>query len=216
MSREEKPIIEINHILFDMHIFEITDMTLQFMETFIQSERKSIEQSSIVVQKKESISPLNYDGMEELISPKRTGESITPKKKTDIHEKQCRRCNKTKPVIDFNKNKKDKSGYQTYCRECSSIINKEWKKKHNNIPDGQRLFQGPKPSAKKPFQWTPQNDQIIMDNFKEHGVSGIYDKSLLPGFTLTEIRHRCQELHLIDSFGNTIEERGGGELNDNV
>jgi len=57
---------------------------------------------------------------------------------------------------------------------------------------------------------TQKIDDTIRKNFDDLGVSGIYDASLLPGFTLGEIRHRCQDLGLVDAFGLTIENRGGG------
>jgi hypothetical protein len=58
-------------------------------------------------------------------------------------------------------------------------------------------------SRKDAFQWNKEKDKIICDNFGTIGVGGIYDKSLFPGLSLAEIRKRCQELNLIDQFGNT-------------
>jgi ribosomal protein L24E len=88
-----------------------------------------------------------------------------------------------------------------------------WKKRSKTYreQDNKKTEQIPiKTEPKKTLAWTKERDQILLDNFDELRISGIYDQHLLPGFSLSEIRHRCQELHLIDSFGNTIEDRRGG------
>jgi hypothetical protein len=66
------------------------------------------------------------------------------------------------------------------------------------------LLPGEKPiiNQEKNFDWNKKRDEIIRDNFDELGPSGIFDKSLLPGFSLAEIRVRCQYLDLIDEYGN--------------
>jgi len=55
------------------------------------------------------------------------------------------------------------------------------------------------------FNWTWRRDNIVRANFDVLGPSGIYDKSLLPGFTLHDIRKRCQVLGLMDQYGNRVE-----------
>jgi hypothetical protein len=62
----------------------------------------------------------------------------------------------------------------------------------------------------KSFYWTNKRDKIIKENFNELGASGIFDKSLLPGFSLTQIRTRCQDLGLIDQYGNSKVKHGAG------
>ena len=39
--------------------------------------------------------------------------------------KFCSRCEKTKPLTDFNRNKTSRDGVQTYCRECQRTHDKE-------------------------------------------------------------------------------------------
>lgn len=138
-------------------------------------------------------------------------ETEVPKKvHIEISEKHCQKCNKTKPVSEFNKSKI--YGYQSACRDCQKKIRLKYEpKKEPDIksekqPDGELKKQPDKPvlkSRKDAFQWTKDKDKIICDNFGKLGVSGIYDKSLFPGFSLAEIRKRCQELNLIDQYGNT-------------
>jgi len=65
-------------------------------------------------------------------------------------------------------------------------------------------------SSQKGFYWTEKRDKIIKDNFEELGPSGIYDKSLLPGFSLTQIRKHCQDLGLMDQYGNSKVKNGAG------
>ena len=43
--------------------------------------------------------------------------------------KQCQMCKIIKPVYDFHKNKKLKSGYSSYCRKCKYESNKRSDKK---------------------------------------------------------------------------------------
>jgi hypothetical protein len=47
-----------------------------------------------------------------------------------LYEKQCTKCNQTKPIAEFNKQAKTKDGYQTYCRPCQSEISKDWYKEN--------------------------------------------------------------------------------------
>jgi hypothetical protein len=53
----------------------------------------------------------------------------------------------------------------------------------------------------KTLGFNAKRDRVLRENFEELGVSGIFDKSLLPGFSLTEIRKRCMDLGLLDQYG---------------
>lgn len=55
---------------------------------------------------------------------------------------------------------------------------------------------------------TKKVDDIIKKSFDEHGVSGIYDQKLLSGFSMTEIRRRCQDLGLLDQYGLRSSHKG--------
>jgi len=118
-------------------------------------------------------------------------------------EKYCSKCSELKPLSDFNKSKADRTGHQTVCRDCQRKINIEWKQKHR--PKKTEHSAIIKPVKQKSFAWTKEQDQILRDNFDELGPSGIFDKSLLPGFGLLEIRRRYQDLGLLDQYGNRIE-----------
>ncbi len=65
-----------------------------------------------------------------------------------------------------------------------------------------------KKDPKKGFYWTAARDRILRDNFEALGPGGIYDKSLLPGFSLHEIRDRCISLKLLDQYGIRLEKQG--------
>lgn len=43
--------------------------------------------------------------------------------------KICLRCNQTKPFSDFRVNKRNKSGYASYCTPCSNEYSKQWHEK---------------------------------------------------------------------------------------
>lgn len=40
--------------------------------------------------------------------------------------KTCVKCKEEKPLIEFNKNKSTKDGYQKYCKLCKAISDKKW------------------------------------------------------------------------------------------
>ena len=42
-----------------------------------------------------------------------------------IQMKQCKICNKTKPLESFHKNKPSKDGYRNECKECKSKIDRK-------------------------------------------------------------------------------------------
>ena len=44
--------------------------------------------------------------------------------------KKCCSCKKSKPKTEFNKNKTNKDGIQTKCRECSKRMYREHKERH--------------------------------------------------------------------------------------
>jgi len=55
--------------------------------------------------------------------------------------------------------------------------------------------------------WTKKYDKIVLDNFGCLGPDGIFAGKLLPGFTLSEIRSHCQDLRLLDKYGNRVEKK---------
>lgn len=72
------------------------------------------------------------------------------KKHVVLTKKHCSKCNTTRPVKDFNKSKKDRTGYQSYCRECSNKNRTKYnhkkqekptkEKSHDKAPDNTALF----------------------------------------------------------------------------
>jgi hypothetical protein len=54
-----------------------------------------------------------------------------PTKLTDIG-KVCTRCKKDKPLSAYNKTKRNSSGLDAHCRECSKLAQVQWRK---NNPD---------------------------------------------------------------------------------
>jgi hypothetical protein len=49
--------------------------------------------------------------------------------------KACRLCHESKPLAEFGKNPRRKSGIQNECRECMRTYQREWKRVH---ADGNR------------------------------------------------------------------------------
>jgi hypothetical protein len=41
-------------------------------------------------------------------------------------DKVCSKCKEPKDIGQFNKSSKSKDGLHAYCRQCNSLINKEW------------------------------------------------------------------------------------------
>jgi hypothetical protein len=58
------------------------------------------------------------------------------------------------------------------------------------------------------FVWNDEHDKILKKYFDELGPSGIYQKGIFPSAALWEIRARCQDLGLLDQYGNRPETRG--------
>ena len=50
---------------------------------------------------------------------------------TTIKTKQCSRCNITKPILDFGKNKCNKDLHQYYCKECGCKSSANWRETAN-------------------------------------------------------------------------------------
>jgi hypothetical protein len=217
MNINLKTDIYIDNVTFTFEIYQVDDGVITgfkfdnriFRSTQLPSDKKI----QLVIPPEVPKEPL-YNFIEKEIQkievPKRSHKK-TSTVPIEISEKHCSKCDKTKPVSEFNKSKQDRTGYQSSCRICASIVNKKWlqdhKKKQPDIKP-EKQPETKKHEHKEAFQWTKEKDKIILDNFKELGISGIYDKNLLIGFSLAEIRHRCQELKLIDAYGNTITERG--------
>ncbi len=61
---------------------------------------------------------------------KKVDRKTTSKKKAtrkqDPKSKQCARCLKRKPLDSFGKNPRMKLGRKSYCRDCSSELQREW------------------------------------------------------------------------------------------
>lgn len=51
--------------------------------------------------------------------------TVTEKLEKEVTEKMCAKCKHHKPFSEFNANKRDKSGYQSYCKECQKIASRE-------------------------------------------------------------------------------------------
>ena len=202
-----KPLIVINEESFSLEIRKIDELTKQLLTIWLESTSKKIHQlisdEKTVEEKQETEAPktASTEVPEKVFISKKI---LIPKKiPMETSEMTCNKCKKSKPLDDFNKSKADRTGHQRICRECQRKINFEWKQKHRP----KKTEQPTKTESKKTLSWTKERDAVIRDNFKDQGVSGIYDKSMLPGFTMTEIRRRCQDLYLLDDYGNLVEKK---------
>jgi len=68
---------------------------------------------------------------------KKSTSKKTAAKKLDSKNKRCARCLKRKPLDSFGKNSRMKLGRKSYCRVCSSKLQREWNEE-------QRAAQGSK------------------------------------------------------------------------
>lgn len=46
--------------------------------------------------------------------------------------KRCARCGETKNLTEFSKSKKNKDGWQSYCRDCAVINNRRWRSENRD------------------------------------------------------------------------------------
>lgn len=51
-----------------------------------------------------------------------------------IESKFCPRCKQEKPLIEFGKDKKNKSGYSCWCKQCKRKCSREWVTRNANNP----------------------------------------------------------------------------------
>lgn len=70
-------------------------------------------------------------------SKKTTSKKTAARKLVASKSKQCARCLKRKPLDSFGKNVRMKLGRKSYCRVCSSKLQREWNEE-------QRVAQGSK------------------------------------------------------------------------
>lgn len=91
-------------------------------------------------------------------------------------EKTCDRCNKTKPIKEFSKDKSRRDGYQYQCKVCNKIWAQSKKGKHasdlyNQSKKGRlvrnrykKTDKGKKTRNKNTRQYTKENPQRIKAN----------------------------------------------------
>ena len=62
-----------------------------------------------------------------------------PRPKKDVNAafalvaKVCVRCGVERPISEFYRSKRNKSGYYPYCKSCNSALNKKWRKSHKKL-----------------------------------------------------------------------------------
>jgi hypothetical protein len=68
---------------------------------------------------------------------KATSEKTTARLQTS-KSKQCARCLKRKPLDSFGKNSRMKLGRKSYCRVCSSKLQREWNEEQRAAQESKR------------------------------------------------------------------------------
>ena len=53
-------------------------------------------------------------------------------------DKRCPRCDKTKPIDDFNRSRSSADGASATCRACSKIASKEWRQRTGGVAENPR------------------------------------------------------------------------------
>ncbi len=76
----------------------------------------------------------------------------------------CKRCNKTKPSDQFNKNKSMRTGHQHYCRSCTlkyyKMYGKMYKFKYEQEKSDEAYYQ------KYPEKWIPYQKEYMDEYLK--------------------------------------------------
>jgi hypothetical protein len=114
------------------------------------------------------------------------------KKPVSVSEKHCPKCDKTKPAADFNKNTKDRTDLQSYCRVCSNEVtgNKKQSVVDNHL--SKKMMENSTGG-----EWDTAEIDILEENFfklggKELGALKIVEQGLLPGRTTQEINNMAR------------------------
>jgi len=80
-----------------------------------------------------------------------------------VPSKTCPRCETHKPAAEFNKNKRSKSGLQTYCRECQRERDREH---YANNPERRRqITKGRKRNNKR---YRRAAEQLVVEHLRSH------------------------------------------------
>jgi len=81
--------------------------------------------------------------------------------------KVCCHCKKEKPKSEFHKNKRNRDGLQTECKECHLSINTEWKSKNAG-----KMAQ----YKKKWMLNNPEKQKMYLENWRQKNKSLSYQK----------------------------------------
>jgi hypothetical protein len=102
------------------------------------------------------------------------------KKCVNLDLKKCGKCHEIKPVKDFNHSKADRTGYQSYCRDCSNKRRREYKNNSKKVVkkvDGIVVEKVKVVSDSKPSITIVDVDDKPIKGFTEHAQNRIKELS---------------------------------------
>jgi hypothetical protein len=81
--------------------------------------------------------------------------------------KQCIRCAENKPASAFSRTRREKDGYQKWCKPCSSAYKKEYYQKHGaKVREARRVYRlqhGLRQDLKKCYNITPRQYYAMLE-----------------------------------------------------
>jgi protein-arginine kinase activator protein McsA len=127
--------------------------------------------------------------------------------------KQCKKCNQTKSLLEFTKNKREKDGYRRVCRNCSSSYEKDRYHKNSSIRIVHAAGKEKRIHRNRMFIFEylkshpcidcPESDPVVLEfdhinNDKEYNISSL----VACGYSLAKIKKeikkckvRCANCH---------------------
>ena len=69
---------------------------------------------------------------------KTSKKKVSKKAPKSVKSKKCARCLDRKPLDSFGKNSRMKLGRKSYCRDCSSELQREWNEQQRVAQDSKR------------------------------------------------------------------------------
>lgn len=101
--------------------------------------------------------------------------------------KKCGKCHEIKPVKDFNHSKADRTGYQSYCRDCSNKRRREYKNNSKKVVKKVIWLGG-----KKVDEAVVEKVKVVSDSKPSITIVDVDDKPI-KGFT-EHAQNRIKEL----------------------
>lgn len=90
-----------------------------------------------------------------------------------METKTCSKCNESKPVSEFGRNRRKKDGLQVWCRACSTEFSKAYNREHREeITAWQRLYRetprGRATARRASRKWNEEHREELLEYYRAY------------------------------------------------